>query len=1003
MTRIASNLSSKRRGFALLVTIVLVAFLVLILVGLATFTRVETQVAGNAETLAKARQNALFAMNVAIGRLQETAGPDARVTATSDFLNSSAANRDWTGVWSVNTSTGALSSATPTQWLVSGNSAPGAYTTNLVGSQTGIRLQRAGTLTSGDTYDRDVWVERERIRSAGIPGFPAATQLTIGTYAYHVSDQGVKASLSELPSTSFSHGYYQNATPAARNRLLQLGGRAPRGFEGIAAYDHYTGTAQSAMARALFPSQFAYADDVNIATSDLILRRPDYAVASLGLLVNPATGSLKNDLSYDLIDALGDVSDEYQASITATRANTSGTNILGTEIVAPVAGAEALYHAAPVVTQFNFQAAVFNGPGSNPAIASRVTNPNLETRARFFVEFWNPFTEALIIPNGSSLRVLISDLPVLNVASRDPGDGSKNYGTATVNIGTIYNNTSTAGEVALVINPTDFLTLPDGRKALAPGRIYSAGHPSGYAADAAADTAKQTLTFASVFRSTYWNRASGALSGGATTPDANMEFKITTASPTTIKIKFQVGSGSSWTDISDITLPEFLQADTAWVFSTDRQPRVGYHVRAKERATEGSDWLITELDYRRTTYTDTFFAYAIDDDPASYAGASIPDGNSASELATMLNRNYNINPQYAYDVALYELPRQEPVSMGNLQHLAFNDGANRSLSYALGNSWGDIRNSWFDEYYFSTVPSTTVAGTTTYNLPNRHLVRLSQGDLTAVPDDATLRAAPDEAARYLLVNNAFNINSTSVEAWKAVLGGLRLINWPYVTRNATDGIPTSSGSVLLTNPFFRFPQSAHELWDPTSVADYRRFYRQGTRALSQAQINTLATEIVAQIRTERATKGPFPSMREFLAPLSGTTGNILEEAIVDADANGNTANRLNYDTALSIAIDPRSPSAITAGDIMTALAPFTNTRSDTFVIRTYGAVTSPLDADAGNTSGALPAAEAQAWLEATVQRFPETVGSGDNIVTPTGTFGRKFRVTSFRWLTANDL
>jgi hypothetical protein len=75
----------RRRGFALLVTIVLVAFLVLILVALATFTRVETQVAENSQNLAKARQNALFALNVALGELQRATGPDQRVTVTADI------------------------------------------------------------------------------------------------------------------------------------------------------------------------------------------------------------------------------------------------------------------------------------------------------------------------------------------------------------------------------------------------------------------------------------------------------------------------------------------------------------------------------------------------------------------------------------------------------------------------------------------------------------------------------------------------------------------------------------------------------------------------------------------------------------------------------------------------------------------------------------------------------------------------------------------------------
>lgn len=54
--------SRSNQGFALLITITLVAFLVLILVGLATFTRVETQVAGNSQTQAKARQNALLGL-----------------------------------------------------------------------------------------------------------------------------------------------------------------------------------------------------------------------------------------------------------------------------------------------------------------------------------------------------------------------------------------------------------------------------------------------------------------------------------------------------------------------------------------------------------------------------------------------------------------------------------------------------------------------------------------------------------------------------------------------------------------------------------------------------------------------------------------------------------------------------------------------------------------------------------------------------------------------------
>ncbi|HSH93512.1 MAG TPA: hypothetical protein VK968_05160, partial [Roseimicrobium sp.] len=74
-----------QRGFALLITITLLAFLVLLLVSLASLTRVETQVAGNNQQLAQARQNALMALNIALGQLQKATGPDQRVTATADL------------------------------------------------------------------------------------------------------------------------------------------------------------------------------------------------------------------------------------------------------------------------------------------------------------------------------------------------------------------------------------------------------------------------------------------------------------------------------------------------------------------------------------------------------------------------------------------------------------------------------------------------------------------------------------------------------------------------------------------------------------------------------------------------------------------------------------------------------------------------------------------------------------------------------------------------------
>jgi hypothetical protein len=118
-----SLVSRPRRGIALLVTILLLSFLVLIMVAMSSMVRVETQVATNQDAVAQARQNALTGLNIALGKLQETAGPDQRVTARADVLDDTVipqANRyqmNMTGVW--DTSGGGAPQLIT--WLVNGN------------------------------------------------------------------------------------------------------------------------------------------------------------------------------------------------------------------------------------------------------------------------------------------------------------------------------------------------------------------------------------------------------------------------------------------------------------------------------------------------------------------------------------------------------------------------------------------------------------------------------------------------------------------------------------------------------------------------------------------------------------------------------------------------------------------------------------------------------------------------------------------------------------------
>ena len=91
------------------------------------------------------------------------------------------------------------------------------------------------------------------------------------------------------------------------------------------------------------------------------------------------------------------------------------------------------------------------------------------------------------------------------------------------------------------------------------------------------------------------------------------------------------------------------------------------------------------------------------------------------------------------------------------------------------------------------------------------------------------------------------------------------------------------------------------------------------------------------------------------------------------------------------------PAGINQADILTPIAPIIQARSDTFVVRGYGEARSP------DGTRIL----ARAWCEAVVQRVPDYLdAAADPTETPYANlqspvnrrFGRRIRITSFRWL-----
>lgn len=91
--------AQKEAGFALIITLSLLALLVLLVVSLGALTRLTTRLAVTSAYQTQARQNALLGLGAALGDLQRFAGPDDRLTAQASIRGGAVRNARLTGIW----------------------------------------------------------------------------------------------------------------------------------------------------------------------------------------------------------------------------------------------------------------------------------------------------------------------------------------------------------------------------------------------------------------------------------------------------------------------------------------------------------------------------------------------------------------------------------------------------------------------------------------------------------------------------------------------------------------------------------------------------------------------------------------------------------------------------------------------------------------------------------------------------------------------------------------
>lgn len=291
-----------------------------------------------------------------------------------------------------------------------------------------------------------------------------------------------------------------------------------------------------------------------------------------------------------------------------------------------------------------------------------------------------------------------------------------------------------------------------------------------------------------------------------------------------------------------------------------------------------------------------------------------------------------------------------------------------------------------------------------------------------------------KAAKHLMVDGMFNVNSTSVPAWHALFLGIRERRQVYRDRNGNlETIePPSDNQIVISR--FNTATSDQEMEDPefgVSLGDGNQGWT-GVRFLDDRQLRVLAEQCVKQVKL----RGPFLNFSEFINRRLSTDElgvmGALQSAI-DFDDGNLDPDSINYrfkngpdfmieqsDLGRHAFATPEAmvgsrfagiPGYVIQSDLLKPIANTLSVRDDTFRIRAYG--------DAVDSGGEVIA---RAWCEAVVQRVTEYHDPANDADVParlldsSGSFtdnsalteenrkfGRRFEVIGFRWLGADEV
>jgi len=1111
-----------RHGFALVVTLSLMILLTVVAVGLLSLSSVTLRRSGNESAMEVARANARLALMMALGELQVHLGPDTRVSARAETLakhenvggtvTPNTPQAWWVGVAdSDKTKTLRGSTADPVVWLVSGQggNTPAAKITSPLHNP--VTLLGEGSLDLSLTGGRPLEGGRVDVRNS--------TGKTTGAYAWYVDDNGMKAQLTasrpevrndstagpaggpfgggvipgSYPVGILDHMAGLNSTPTETLLKLVSTNNLPLAKLSPAVtkskFFSYTTSSRGVLSDV---KKGGLKKDLTIAFENPSVFNNVFPTTNPDkyIVVDPQKRATSTELASGYINwaifkdyynlkkyifsgaggpSLSPTAFEKAGFVETPATDAFRTGLLGPHRMAqsPPSTLSTLPYGAmnpsptgvgtPSGYRFNPISPVLQSM-QETAWVSQVaavgsTPAKVRTNVQLFTSHYNPYNVSLTLVSagGASTRVL-------------------NYPQVlfTVNGTTINKAEGLGGKLQ---------THVPGSVVLEPGRSHVMGFSSDKAIGSEIDGSSYSQAVGTIVSESVYKDHTTTLPA---TGSISLSFEFALMNPALMHgIDEEPGdkelcqvffSPFAWDSITTSLGPrpgKKIVKTASLSQLPNTKATVGFRLRTTREPGGGAIRPLMDANIRAVWNNPRW------DSPLGLPllAAYTPEGNGeiTSQPIPQMEigsgrRGFSYwgnsrSPSTGNDrVILFDVPRRDLVSLGQLQHA--NAGRfSYEPTYIVGNSYANPRiplNVWkatisdtfsapkgmpaigggfnlydasylvndtmFDSYIFTTLPqlnddygggglaisSNTYTGLLkgSLQLPNPRLLpyqpagsEFTQTRLQEV-GNATSGSFYHNAG-HVMVDGAFNVNSTSVDAWEAFLSGTHQLPVQKIS---------AGGAISGFHPVdkVRFPRATSHLTDGMATSSLDSSYWTGFRELEQTEVRQIATRIVDEIKQ----RGPFLSLGDFVNRKLETTelgkSGALQAAL-DATVNKGLNSTFESDAATGsfngrIATDSTQgagfPGQLLQGDLLQALSPCMTVRSDTFTIRAYGEAR-----DGGNNT------VAKAWCEATVQRLPDPIdppsttasNSLAQLAMPTSPFGRRFEVLSFRWLHPDEV